>query len=94
MHVEKRINEIVNRLNKTKREEYPDLQAQRVARDRELRLKDRKEREKREQEEKRQKEQWQKEKEERDDGRIFEASTMKSNQMDVADVNAAEEDFM
>ena len=32
-HVEKRINEIVNRLNKTKREEYPDLKAQRDAYD-------------------------------------------------------------
>ena len=29
--VPKRINEIVNRLNRTKREEYPDLAAQREA---------------------------------------------------------------
>lgn len=33
MRVAKRINEIVNRLNKTKREEHPDLRAEREARD-------------------------------------------------------------
>lgn len=35
--VEKRQNEIVNRLNKTKREEYPDLAAEREAYDKEVR---------------------------------------------------------
>lgn len=35
--VEKRQNEIVNRLNKTKREEYPDLAAEREAYDSEVR---------------------------------------------------------
>lgn len=34
MKVAKRINEIVNRLNKTKREEHPDFQAEREKRDR------------------------------------------------------------
>lgn len=34
VHVEKRINEIVNRLNKTKREENPDFRALREERDR------------------------------------------------------------
>ncbi|XP_055547988.1 coiled-coil domain-containing protein 25 [Wyeomyia smithii] len=33
MRVEKRINEIVNRLNKTKREEHPDFRAEREKRD-------------------------------------------------------------
>ncbi|KAK9510495.1 hypothetical protein O3M35_005269 [Rhynocoris fuscipes] len=33
IRVAKRINEIVNRLNKTKREEHPDLRAEREARD-------------------------------------------------------------
>ncbi|XP_073994966.1 coiled-coil domain-containing protein 25 [Rhodnius prolixus] len=33
LRVAKRINEIVNRLNKTKREEHPDLRAEREARD-------------------------------------------------------------
>jgi hypothetical protein len=35
--VEKRQNEIVNRLNKTKREEFPDLAAERDAYDKEIR---------------------------------------------------------
>ena len=34
IHVEKRINEIVNRLNKTKEEKKPDLRAEREERDR------------------------------------------------------------
>ncbi|XP_058454537.1 coiled-coil domain-containing protein 25-like [Malaya genurostris] len=33
MRVEKRVNEIVNRLNKTKREEHPDFRAEREKRD-------------------------------------------------------------
>ncbi|XP_033738459.1 coiled-coil domain-containing protein 25-like [Pecten maximus] len=37
VRVEKRINEIVNRLNKTKEEKFPDLRAEREARDREER---------------------------------------------------------
>src|SRR5690606_11962426 len=36
--IEKRKNEIVNRLNKTKQESYPDLKALREARDKEDRL--------------------------------------------------------
>ncbi|XP_070555784.1 coiled-coil domain-containing protein 25-like [Ptychodera flava] len=42
MKVEKRINEIVNRLNKTKEERQPDLRAEREQRDREERAKIRK----------------------------------------------------
>lgn len=34
IHVEKRLNEIVNRLNKTKEEKHPDLRAEREERDR------------------------------------------------------------
>ncbi|ELU13300.1 hypothetical protein CAPTEDRAFT_179529 [Capitella teleta] len=34
VHVEKRVNEIVNRLNKTKVEKFPDFQAEREERDR------------------------------------------------------------
>jgi len=37
VRLEKRINEIVNRLNKTKTEEFPDLRALREERDREER---------------------------------------------------------
>lgn len=35
--IDKRKNEIVNRLNKTKREDHPNLEALRVARDKEER---------------------------------------------------------
>jgi hypothetical protein len=41
VHVEKRENPIVNRLNKTKIEKYPDLAMEKEARQKELRLKDR-----------------------------------------------------
>lgn len=37
MSVEKRINEIVNRLNKTKTEKFPDLRSEREKRDQEER---------------------------------------------------------
>ncbi|RKP08807.1 hypothetical protein THASP1DRAFT_23276 [Thamnocephalis sphaerospora] len=37
MRVEKRINEIVNRINKTKQELYPDLAAERLKRDKKVR---------------------------------------------------------
>ncbi|XP_077866636.1 coiled-coil domain-containing protein 25-like [Saccoglossus kowalevskii] len=40
--VDKRINEVVNRLNKTKEERHPDLQAEREQRDKEERAKQRK----------------------------------------------------
>lgn len=41
IHVEKRENPIVNRLNKTKVEKYPDLAMEKEARLKELRIKDR-----------------------------------------------------
>ncbi|KAJ4351795.1 Coiled-coil domain-containing protein 25 [Didymosphaeria variabile] len=41
IHVEKRENPIVNRLNKTKTEKYPDLAMEKEARQKELRKKDR-----------------------------------------------------
>lgn len=50
--VEKRINEIVNRLNKTKQERHPDLRAEREQRDREEREELKKEERKRRQQEK------------------------------------------
>ena len=43
MKVEKRINEIVNRLNKTKTERFPDLRVEREQRDQEEREDKRKE---------------------------------------------------
>ncbi|KAF2473903.1 DUF814-domain-containing protein [Lindgomyces ingoldianus] len=41
IHVEKRENPIVNRLNKTKSEKYPDLRQEKEDRQKELRLRDR-----------------------------------------------------
>lgn len=41
VHVEKRENPIVNRLNKTRKEEFPDLRQMKVDRDREMNKKDR-----------------------------------------------------
>ncbi|KAJ1568076.1 Coiled-coil domain-containing protein 25 [Nowakowskiella sp. JEL0078] len=37
VHVEQRINEIINRLNKTKIEEYPDLEEQKIVNEKEIR---------------------------------------------------------
>ncbi|XP_053693673.1 coiled-coil domain-containing protein 25 [Sabethes cyaneus] len=60
MRVEKRINEIVNRLNKTKREEHPDFRAEREKRDADERADKKREarevREKEKEDEKRRKE--------------------------------------
>ena len=47
VYVQKRENVIVNRLNKTKVEKYPDLRQERQDRDRELRKKDQKARQER-----------------------------------------------
>ncbi len=41
MLVEKKLGEIVNRLNKTKREAHPDLRAEREERDRQERMEQR-----------------------------------------------------
>nr|CAG4646650.1 EOG090X0G3O [Macrothrix elegans] len=82
IRVEKRINEIVNRLNKTKVERKPDLRAEREQRDREERedkkrlLKEQKERER--EEEKRKKD----EAELRSYDRLFKPTSMKTNKED------------
>ncbi|KAI8375441.1 hypothetical protein BD560DRAFT_453800 [Blakeslea trispora] len=92
--VEKRINEVVNRLNKTKVERFPDLLQEKVNRDKLDRLKARrsefaeKEKAKQMADEKKRAEQ------EMND--LFDRNQMKSNWRDteVEDINAAEEDFM
>lgn len=53
VYVEQRQNPIVNRLNKTRVEKYPDLRQERQDRDRELRKKDQKARQERKKEEER-----------------------------------------
>eukprot|EP01118_Nematostelium_gracile_P007325 TRINITY_DN2380_c0_g1_i1.p1 TRINITY_DN2380_c0_g1~~TRINITY_DN2380_c0_g1_i1.p1 ORF type:complete len:210 (+),score=62.86 TRINITY_DN2380_c0_g1_i1:42-671(+) len=91
--VEKKKNEIINRLNKTKREAHPDLKADRDKRDRDERnkkkqeLKDQQSKEKQEAEEKR------KHDEEMDYGRIMDSSSMVSNR-GAKTAQEYEEDFM
>jgi len=96
VRVEKRVNEIVNRLNKTKVEKYPDLNAEKeakLAEEREIQKKIIREKEKQERliiEERK------KMAEQRSYDRVMKPSKMSSNHKysgDV-DVNAAEEDFM
>ncbi|KAG2211452.1 hypothetical protein INT46_000276 [Mucor plumbeus] len=92
--VEKRLNEVVNRLNKTKVERFPDLLQEKVQREKIDRLKARegefaeKEKARILAEEKR--------RAEKEINDMFDPSQMKSNYRDteVDDINAAEEDFM
>ncbi|KAI8882570.1 DUF814-domain-containing protein [Backusella circina FSU 941] len=92
--VDKRINEVVNRLNKTKVERFPDLQLERIQREKIDRKAAR-------QEEFAYNEKVrlladEKRKAEEEINALFDRSQMKSNWRDeeVEDVNAAEEDFM
>ncbi|KAI9282350.1 hypothetical protein BY458DRAFT_497922 [Sporodiniella umbellata] len=92
--VEKRINEVVNRLNKTKVERFPDLLQEKVQREKIDRKNARMEEfAKKEHVQKLAEEKRRAEKEIND---LFDPSQMKSNwrHTDVEDVNAAEEDFM
>jgi len=92
--VEKRKNEIVNRLNKTKREEFPDLKAQRELRDRGERnkkkgeLKDRQDREKKEIQDKKKYDEMM------DYSNIMIKDQMVSNKSITKSVQEYEDDFM
>ncbi|XP_067633424.1 coiled-coil domain-containing protein 25 [Eurosta solidaginis] len=90
IRVEKRVNEIVNRLNKTKTEDYPDLRRQREERDAEERrqMKDllKTQREKEEEELRRQKQ----DAESRSYDKLFKPESMSSNYDDGND----SDDFM
>lgn len=92
--VEKRINEVVNRLNKTKVERFPDLMQEKVQREKI----DRKQARQSEFEEKEKARLLAEEKRraEKEINDLFDPSQMKSNWRDteVEDINAAEEDFM
>lgn len=92
--VEKRINEIVNRLNKTKTEAFPDLAAQKVARAKELHRRAREAKRKQEEADKALREQRSKEKEARSYDRIHKPDAMTSNKDFRKDYNAFEDDFM
>ncbi|KAJ2648671.1 Coiled-coil domain-containing protein 25 [Coemansia sp. RSA 1250] len=79
VHVATRENAIVNRLNKTKREEYPDLVAMRLDRDKEEARAKRNEARRLAQEERKLQEERKKLKEQRDYARIFEEARKDKN---------------
>lgn len=87
VHVEQRVNQTVNRLNKTKAEKHPDLQAEKLQYEKEQRAIEREKYNQRMAEEEKQRLEWQKEKESRDYSTLFAGQ---SNQRYVPD----EEDFM
>lgn len=92
--VEKRVNEIVNRLNRSKTEAYPDLAAEKTAREKELNRRAREALRKQQEEEKAIREQRMKEKEARSYDKIHKEEAMISNKDLRPDHNAFEDDFM
>ncbi|KAJ3038874.1 Coiled-coil domain-containing protein 25 [Rhizophlyctis rosea] len=99
VHVEKRINDVVNRLNKTREERTPDLSEEKIVREREERSVRREEEKKRKQEDLKVQAERKKEAEARSYGHVLNETKMKSNRAisessggrDVLDL---EEDFM
>ncbi|KAI9322686.1 hypothetical protein BX666DRAFT_2017202 [Dichotomocladium elegans] len=94
VHVERRINEIVNRLNKTKQERQVDLMAEKIQRDKIDRKKAREDEFAMKEEARKLSEA--KHKAEKEINELFDESRMHSNWRahEVEDINAAEEDFM
>lgn len=90
MTVEKRINEIVNRLNKTKTERFPDLRVEREQRDHEEREDNRKEMQEKRRKEKEEERIRATEAEERSYSHLMKTENMKTNQDDGSD----SDDFM
>jgi hypothetical protein len=91
--VEKKKNDIINRLNKTKQELYPDLREEREARDHAIRRAERKAIHDRALEEKQQKEAWKADKESRSYDALFDADNMRTNRA-WENPEDAEDDFM
>mmetsp|Transcript_4942 Transcript_4942/g.14868 ORF Transcript_4942/g.14868 Transcript_4942/m.14868 type:complete len:211 (+) Transcript_4942:128-760(+) len=92
--VKKRANEIVNRLMKTRREEYPKLAEQKEAHLKDVARREREEVRRREKEEKRQRELRAKETEERSYNRTHKEENMMSNKEFKGDYNDYEDSFM
>lgn len=92
--VEKRINEIVNRLNRSKTEAHPDLAREKVLRMKELHRQAREKAKIKADEEKKISEERQKEKESRSYDRIHKPESMTSNKDLRQDFNDFEDDFM
>ena len=92
--VEKRINEIVNRLNRTKEEAYPDLAKLKADRLKELNRRAREEARKKAEADRALRLQRQQEKEAKSYKNIHKAEAMLSNKDVRADVESYEDDFM
>lgn len=91
---EKRINEIVNRLNRTKVEAFPDLAKQKTERIKELNRRDREALRRKAEHDKALREQRQREKEARSYERIHQEENMTSNKDLRQDFNDFEDEFM
>ncbi|KAJ8904031.1 hypothetical protein NDN08_000561 [Rhodosorus marinus] len=92
--VAKRENEIVNRLNKTKREEFPKLADEKEKRLKEIQRRVHEQARQREREEKKLRDQQQAEKAARSYDRIHKEEDMTTNKEYEGDYNQYEEDFM
>jgi uncharacterized protein YdbL (DUF1318 family) len=92
--VEKRNNEIVNRLNRTKTEAFPDLAKQKIERVKELNRQAREQVRKRAEGDKRLREERQRSSEAKSYGRIHKTDAMTSNKDIRKDVDSFEDDFM
>lgn len=88
--LEKRINEIVNRLNKTKEERFPDLRAEREERDRLEREVEKRSLQEQRRKEKEEQERKEKEREQRSYSSLMKAENMTSN----VDAGNDSDDFM
>ncbi|XP_076033008.1 coiled-coil domain-containing protein 25 isoform X2 [Oratosquilla oratoria] len=91
IRLEKRVNEIVNRLNKTKQEAHPDFRAEREERDRQERNEAKRELKEKQQKEKEELERRKKEEEQRSYNNLFCSENMKTNRQ-AADEDS--DDFM
>ncbi|KXN72973.1 DUF814-domain-containing protein, partial [Conidiobolus coronatus NRRL 28638] len=95
IHIEARDNSIINRLNKTKREEYPDLSQMKIDHKRNIDSKYRKQKQQQLEKEKEIKQQRLKEKEERSYDRMFDSDLMSTNKYTGdGDVTDDDLDFM
>ncbi|KAJ3113924.1 hypothetical protein HDU96_002766 [Phlyctochytrium bullatum] len=94
--VEKRTNEIINRLNKTRVEAYPDLVAERAARKREDKYEQRQYEKRRKQEELERAAERKRLQEMKNYKGVFEEDEMKSNRhyLENGGAEAFEDDFM
>ncbi|KAI8853665.1 hypothetical protein BC829DRAFT_424615 [Chytridium lagenaria] len=96
VYVEKKVNEIVNRLNKTKTEAYPDLAAERVARKREDKYEQRQYEKRKKQEELERAQNRKRMEDLKNYKNVMEDENMKSNRhyLQNGGANAFEDDFM